>query len=131
VISDPRLSKPLAALIAICELAEDWNDPRTYGDRVGSPGKPGSRPPGQQQCERFVQRLAGILDKSVELADSARPDMRPIKAEPVRSVGGVPVTEPQPSEVLLHRRKVRVEVIRGHLVGKMLDTDLTGVADST
>ncbi len=91
ILSDPRLSKPLAALIDILVTAEDYNHPITSKEKVRSSGKPGSRPPGEQQSEWLVKRLEYIMRRAVKDADAALVSATPkdVRAEVVHSVGGI------------------------------------------
>lgn len=119
-ISDPRLFAPLGVIMAACAKAELLNDSRTAVESVGGSGKPGSRPPGEQQCPWLVDHLANILDSTARKVEgavmSAVPKER--KPVPVRSMGGVPIEEPEPGPVVLHRRTTSVTVRQGRLLSK-------------
>ena len=70
-ISDPRLAKAVDELYAACKLAEDYNYPTRAVEKIGSRTQPGSRAPGEQQCEWLVKRLAAILNRAVDDLDEA------------------------------------------------------------
>lgn len=114
MLTDPRLAKPLAAiklqieeLEDLAALAEDWNDPRTSVEKVGSGGKPSSREPGRPQCEAFIKRLAEILEDTAKKTQRARPMLQEMRAEIVRSIGGIPIKEPTSSKVMHEIRVAR------------------------
>ena len=109
ILTDPRLAKPMAVLMAACIDAEAYNHPIKASEKVRTSGKPGSRPPGEQQCVWVVNRLASILEKACASATQAVEIAAPkdVRAETVYSVGGIPL-----------RRTVRVEVIEARLVAK-------------
>ena len=58
---DPRLAGPIAELLELCMRAEDYNSPLKFSEKVGGRTQPGSRAPGEQQCEWLVRRLESIL----------------------------------------------------------------------
>lgn len=113
MLSDPRITKPLAKLTAALDLAELLNDPLTRtGDGTAS-GKPGSRPPGRTQCDWVVREMERILERAAADAARALNNARPRETAhaAVTSIGGIPVQHDEAQE----RRATR---IRGHLVAK-------------
>ena len=105
MLSDARLTAPIARIINAATLAETYNDPMT---RTGTPvtrSKPGSRPPGETQCDYTVARIGEAMEKCARecerLLNNAR--IRQPRAVIVTRVGGVVVRE---------------ERIKSHLLGK-------------
>lgn len=92
MLTDPRITKPIARLTAICELAETFNDPLTRaGHTVRS--KPTSRPPGETQCDATVRDLERLLCAAVRDAERvlARANPRQPRPDVVVRVGGIVV----------------------------------------
>lgn len=131
ILTDPRLSKPMAALYAITKQAEDMNDPNTATGITGGGGKPGSRPPGRLQCDGLTRRLASILERAVKDASAALETANPREPQGaiITTVGGISVTLATPDEPEAHiplpPSRHRIEVTRGHLVAKAQRMGLT------
>jgi len=141
ILTDPRLSKPMAVIkekLAKIEekarFADDWNDPRERMDRVSS----GGGGPGRQQCEGFVKEMARVLGSVAKKlteaekdAEKKMPPLQEVRREPVESIGGVAISISHSEKVL---RKVDVQgtpkdsklVVRTRIVGVVLEELASG-----
>jgi len=128
MLSDPRLSKPIARLTQVADHIETLNDPRTSTGAPTGGAQPGSRPPGHAQCDWAARRLARILEDAVKQAEDVARQAQPRerRATAVKTVGGIRVDntpsddEAQPETPV--RRKHSIEVRRGRAVAKFIDT---------
>ena len=68
MLTDPRLRNIQALMGVVLQTLEDYNDPRTQGERVGTAGKPSSRPPGRLQCDRLVAECIQIFEDATSSA---------------------------------------------------------------
>ena len=108
MLTDPRLRKVQAAIGHVMQTAEDYNSPLVTGERIGSAGKPGSKPPGQQQCPWVTDRVAEIMERAVASATAALDAANPRERHSaVHSVGGreITVAPPLPNRRGPYRRR--------------------------
>jgi hypothetical protein len=112
-IDSADLEAACARFIRAAHMVALENDPRTAsGEASVHTGKPGSRPPGREQCAGAVKRLCKLADYAQTTALTARKEHE----HRIESMGGIVIAAP--NGVAVSRRETR---IGAHLHGKLVE----------
>jgi hypothetical protein len=110
-ISDPSVVAAVAKFIHAARCIADANDPRVSSSGGGHTNKPGSRPPGREQCAGAVRRLTRLAqDADNEWGNLTKRLER--ESEPIESMGGIQIREVHAPV----RRHFDPESVRGKLM---------------